>query len=98
MAFTKAPVWLHRESNIEIIIVEPKCLTKFVDIRVAKPAEYRHYSMILSSHIKRVFLKYAEGTFIWVAVVARELRKYALTEVENIISQPRVYMAYILRY
>lgn len=62
-------------------------IRRFIDVRVDELAQRRHYSTLLSSHVKRVCSKRAEGTFLWVAVVAQELRKYALTEVEDALNQ-----------
>jgi ankyrin repeat protein len=62
-------------------------IARFIDVRVNELAQRRNYSTLLSSHVKNVFSKRAEGTFLWVAVVAQELRKYRLTEVEDALNQ-----------
>jgi ankyrin repeat protein len=62
-------------------------IRRFIDVRVDELAECRRYSTALSSHVKKVFEKRAEGTFLWIAVVAQELRGYAMTEVEDALNQ-----------
>jgi ankyrin repeat protein len=62
-------------------------IRRFIDVRVDELAECRRYSATLSSHVKKVFEKRAEGTFLWIAVVAQELRRYAMTEVEDALNQ-----------
>ena len=54
----------------------------FIDVKDEELAVFRHYPKSLCAYIERVFLSRAGGTFLWVGIVATELKKYKMTEVE----------------
>ncbi len=56
---------------------------RFVDVEVNNLSSYRQYPEWLCLHVKRVFRERAQGTFLWVGIVAKTLRKYRPTEVER---------------
>ncbi|RDL30694.1 uncharacterized protein BP5553_10039 [Venustampulla echinocandica] len=55
----------------------------FIEAKVDELSAHRQYPEPLRVHVKKVFQKRAQGTFLWVGIVARQLRKYRATEVEN---------------
>jgi ankyrin repeat protein len=57
----------------------------FIDDKVDKLSLSKHYPEPLRAHVREVFLERAKGTFLWVGIVASELRKYTSTEVENVL-------------
>jgi hypothetical protein len=59
---------------------------RFVEVKVNELSKYRQYPEPLHVHVKKVFLNRAEGTFLWVGIVANELRKYKATEVESALN------------
>jgi hypothetical protein len=56
---------------------------RFIEAKVDELSAYRQYSKPLRLHVKEVFRDRAQGTFLWVGIVATELRKYKATEVEK---------------
>ena len=58
-------------------------IRRFIEIKVNELSKYRQYPGPLHAHVKKVFLNRAKGTFLWVGIVANELRKYKATEVES---------------
>ena len=56
---------------------------RFVEAKVNELSTYRHYPELLRVYVKDIFLNRAQGTFLWVGIVANELRKYTLSEVKS---------------
>ncbi|KAJ9655450.1 hypothetical protein H2201_008802 [Coniosporium apollinis] len=59
---------------------------KFVTAKVGELSRYRNYPPQLRSHVEDVFHRRAEGTFLWVGIVAKELEKYTRDEVEGALN------------
>ncbi|OBT40534.1 hypothetical protein VE00_08988 [Pseudogymnoascus sp. WSF 3629] len=55
---------------------------RFIEVKVDELSTYRQYPEPLRVHVKEVFRYRAQGTFLWVGIVAKELRKYKATEIE----------------
>jgi Ankyrin repeats (3 copies)/NACHT domain len=62
-------------------------ICRFIKVKVDELSTYRHYPEPLRVHVKDVFLNRAKGTFLWVGIVANELRKYTSSEVKNALEQ-----------
>lgn len=56
---------------------------QFIDVKVDELSIYRQYPELLRVRVKEVFQNRAQGTFLWVGIVAKALRKYKATEVEK---------------
>lgn len=56
-------------------------------VKVSELAECRTYPALLSACVKDVFRKIAQGAFLWVGLVAKELKKYKFTEVNGMLEQ-----------
>ncbi|KAJ9644083.1 hypothetical protein H2199_003951 [Coniosporium tulheliwenetii] len=56
---------------------------KFITVKVGELSRYRNYPPQLRSRVEDVFHKRAEGTFLWVGIVAKELEKYTCDEVKD---------------
>jgi hypothetical protein len=56
---------------------------QFIEVKVDELSVYRQYPEPLRVHVKEVFQNRAQGTFLWVGIVANALRKYKWTEVEK---------------
>ncbi|PVH74235.1 hypothetical protein DL98DRAFT_658902 [Cadophora sp. DSE1049] len=57
---------------------------RFIEVKVDElSAAHRHYPERLRGHIKEVFRSRAQGTFLWVGIVAKELWGRKPTEVEK---------------
>jgi ankyrin repeat domain-containing protein 50 len=56
---------------------------RFIEVKVDELSQYRRYSESLQAHVKEAFLDRAQGTFLWVGIVASELKKYRATETER---------------
>ena len=56
---------------------------RFIEDKVNKLSKSRRYSDQLCAHVKDVFRKRAQGTFLWIGIVAQELRRHMATEVEE---------------
>ncbi|KAJ9654851.1 hypothetical protein H2201_008925, partial [Coniosporium apollinis] len=56
---------------------------KFITVKVDELARHRDYPPQLRSHVEDVFHKRAEGTFLWVGIVAKELERYTCDEVKD---------------
>jgi len=59
---------------------------RFIEFKVDRLSTDKRYPKALHDHVKGVFLDRAKGTFLWVGIVAEELRKYKATEVETALS------------
>jgi ankyrin repeat protein len=57
----------------------------FINDKVDKLSLSKHYPEPLRVHVRKVFLERAKGTFLWVGIVASELRKYTSSEVGNVL-------------
>ena len=60
-----------------------KDITRFIEVKVNKLAVNKQYPKPLRAHVKKVFQNRAEGTFLWVGMVARALKKYKAAAVET---------------
>ncbi|KAE8450749.1 hypothetical protein EG329_005662 [Mollisiaceae sp. DMI_Dod_QoI] len=56
---------------------------RFIDAKVDELSTHRQYSEPLRIRIKEAFRNRAQGTFLWVGIVAKALRNYKPTEVED---------------
>jgi ankyrin repeat domain-containing protein 50 len=56
---------------------------RFIEVRVNELSGYRQYPDPLRVHVKKVLQDRAKGTFLWIGIVANELRKYKATETEK---------------
>ncbi|KAJ9654853.1 hypothetical protein H2201_008927 [Coniosporium apollinis] len=56
---------------------------KFIITKVGELSRYRNYPPELRSHVEKIFHKRAEGTFLWVGIVAKELERYTCDEVKS---------------
>ncbi|MCJ1261200.1 Ankyrin-2 [Lobaria immixta] len=57
-------------------------INQFIEVKVNELSVYRQYTGSLRAHVKKVFQSRAQGTFLWVGIVAKTLRKYKVTEVK----------------
>jgi hypothetical protein len=55
----------------------------FIEVKVNELSGYQNYPNPLSERVKEVFQNRAQGTFLWVGIVARELREIKATQVER---------------
>ena len=55
----------------------------FIEDKINELSELRQYPDQLCAHVKSVFRKRAQGTFLWIGIVAQELSGYLATEVEE---------------
>ncbi|KAH8742908.1 hypothetical protein F5882DRAFT_313535, partial [Hyaloscypha sp. PMI_1271] len=55
---------------------------RFIEAKMNELSIYRQYPEPLRVRVKKVFQDRAQGTFLWVGIVAQELRKYKATEVD----------------
>ena len=55
----------------------------FIEAKVDELSRYRQYPEPLRVHVAKVFRDRAEGTFLWIGIVAKELGKYRKTEVQE---------------
>lgn len=60
-------------------------VNRFIEAKVDSLAADKSYSANLRLHVVNVFKKRAEGTFLWIGIVAEELRRYSRVEVENVL-------------
>lgn len=58
-------------------------ICRFIQVKVNELSLHRHYPEQLRRHVENVLLSRAAGTFLWVGIVANELRKYTSSEVEK---------------
>ena len=56
---------------------------QFIEKKVDELSSHREYPEPLRVHVKEAFRKRAQGTFLWVGIVAKALEEYLVTEVEN---------------
>jgi hypothetical protein len=55
----------------------------FIKAKVEELSRYRQYPERLRVHVEEVFQDRAQGTFLWIGIVAQELEDYKATEVEK---------------
>ena len=55
----------------------------FIKAKVNELSRSRRYPEALRVHVEDVFRERAQGTFLWIGIVAQALRKYKATEVEE---------------
>jgi len=55
----------------------------FIKAKVEELSRYRLYPETLRVHVEEVFRDRAQGTFLWIGIVAKALKKYKATEVEK---------------
>ena len=55
---------------------------RFIEVKVDELSVYIQYPKPLCVHVKKVFRERAQGTFLWVGIVAKVLKRYKATEVE----------------
>ena len=58
-------------------------IQRFINIKVDELSSLKQYSENLRSHVRKVFRGRAQGTFLWVGIVANILKQYSKTEVEK---------------
>ena len=56
---------------------------QFIEVKVNELSELRQYPESLRVHVKKVFQTRAQGTFLWVGIVAKALKKYEATAVKT---------------
>ena len=59
---------------------------RFIETKIDELSIQKQYPKPLQERVKRVFRDHAQGTFLWVGIVARQLRKYKITEVEKALN------------
>ncbi|KAI9668491.1 MAG: hypothetical protein M1829_005369 [Trizodia sp. TS-e1964] len=58
-------------------------ILRFIDMKVKELSIFRKYPERLSEHVKRVFQARAQGTFLWIGIVAKAMQKYKASEAET---------------
>ncbi|KAH8649514.1 hypothetical protein BGZ60DRAFT_463330, partial [Tricladium varicosporioides] len=58
-------------------------IRRLIQVKVDELSLLRNYPEQLREYVKDVLLSRAAGTFLWIGIVANELRKYTSSEVEN---------------
>ena len=58
-------------------------IDRFIDYKINDLSKVKHYPESLRLHVKKTFRDRAQGTFLWVGIVAEELRKCRATQVEE---------------
>ncbi|KFY30111.1 hypothetical protein V494_08258 [Pseudogymnoascus sp. VKM F-4513 (FW-928)] len=61
-------------------------IQRFIQIKVDDLSRYKEYPQPLRIHVEEVFRTRAQGTFLWIGIVAKELMKYKTTEVEEALN------------
>ena len=56
---------------------------RFIEVKINELSIHRQYPEPLRVRLEKVFRDRAQGTFLWIGIVAEELRKYKVTEVEK---------------
>ncbi|KAI9674017.1 MAG: hypothetical protein M1829_003860 [Trizodia sp. TS-e1964] len=60
-------------------------IDKFIDAKVKELSVNREYPEPLIAHVKEVFQSRAQGTFLWIGIVAKVLEKCKATEVKRFL-------------
>ena len=68
---------LDPDSDLEV----NRDINRFIEVKVTELSIFGQYPLQLSEHIKDVFRTRARGTFLWVGIVANNLRNCSKTEV-----------------
>ncbi|MCJ1270776.1 hypothetical protein MMC22_010673 [Lobaria immixta] len=58
-------------------------INEFIEVKFNMLSVDKHYPELLRVHVKEVFQNRAQGTFLWVGIVAKLMEKYKATEVEK---------------
>ena len=58
-------------------------IQRFIDVKIDELSAYRRYPQSLRDKVQKAFQNRAKGTFLWVGIVAQELRRYKATEAEK---------------
>ena len=58
-------------------------ISRFIEVKVNELSEKRRYPEPIRERVKKVFQDRAQGTFLWVGIVASALTKYKASEVEG---------------
>ena len=58
----------------------------FIKAKVKELSRRKQYPETLRVHVEEVFRDRAQGTFLWIGIVAQALRKYKATEVEKALN------------
>ena len=61
-------------------------INRFIDVVLDDLSLYRQYPEALYMKVKKVFHDRGQGTFLWVGIVAKTLRRYKATEVEKALN------------
>ena len=56
---------------------------RFIEDKINELSKFRRYPDQLCAHVKDVFRKRAQGTFLWIGIAAQDLRGHIATEVEE---------------
>ena len=56
---------------------------RFIEDKINEISKLKRYPDQLCAHVKDVFRKRAQGTFLWIGIAAQKLRNYIATEVEE---------------
>ncbi|MCJ1431037.1 hypothetical protein MMC27_000387 [Xylographa pallens] len=59
---------------------------RFIEEKVKNLSRRRKYPEPLQIHVKEVFRERAQGTFLWIGIVAKALENYRATEVEDALN------------
>lgn len=70
---------LHPDADTEI----SNDIHHFIQAKVDELSNYQQYPEQLRVHVKEVFQNQAQGTFLWVGIAAKGLKRYKATEVEK---------------
>ena len=81
-------------SNVPRIRLDPDADTevntdihRFIDAKVDELSAYGEYEESLRTHVKTVFHDRAQGTFLWVALVAKALDKYKASDIRKALDE-----------
>lgn len=73
----------HRRLDLEAKSHINNDIRQFIEVRVNELSASREYTEQLRDDVKEIFQRRAQGTFLWVGIVAKELEKYCATEVRK---------------
>ena len=59
---------------------------RFIEDKINEISKIKRYPHELSVHVKDVFRKQAQGTFLWIGIAAQKLREYTVTGVEEALN------------
>lgn len=58
-------------------------IRNFIDVKIDELSRYRDYPPFLRHRMRKTFQDRANGTFLWIGIVAQALRKYKASEAEK---------------